>query len=441
MFMRLFCLCCGLALALAALSVETPLVKAGDRIAIFGDSISTGKGYGFKAVEWMNSERPDLKLTWLDHGHPGWRSDHAADAVDLVLADKPTLVTIMFGTNDLGQEGAKGIAQLHDRLKVLTDRFAAAGVRVVLLTPPYTSDETRWGISLNSAGFPRMGEEVFLLGREAKLPVFDAFAAVRDGLIEEQRGNAAAQLFNSPGDVHLNDRGHNYLGQALGRFLLGKAAPRHIPFYSPIPAAPVAQVAYAVPSATLALAPAGATTMLLVNEGQIQDAARWKGRNDLSASGFTCWDDNHLYITINVVDDVLLPSEKQPAWGHDGIEFFLDTRLPAKRDVAFAPGYYQLLVPTAAADGAVQAYCGKMDEMDMTTVSAEYQRTPQGYLLRLVIPWTTLKVTPKAGYDLGFDFAINDRDSAERDRYKALWRGWGDDYTNAGALGHLILSK
>ena len=37
----------------------------------------------------INQERPELKLVWLDHGHPGWRADHALEAVDKVLADKP----------------------------------------------------------------------------------------------------------------------------------------------------------------------------------------------------------------------------------------------------------------------------------------------------------------------------------------------------------------
>ena len=49
MLLRLCCIGACLALAITAFSVETPLVKIGDRIAIFGDSISTGKGYGYKS--------------------------------------------------------------------------------------------------------------------------------------------------------------------------------------------------------------------------------------------------------------------------------------------------------------------------------------------------------------------------------------------------------
>ena len=186
----------------------------------------------------------------------------------------------------------------------------------------------------------------FRLGREMKLPVFDAFAAVRDALREEQRANAAAQLFAAPGDVHLNERGHSCLGNALALFLLGKTAPQHIPFKSTNLNAPVAQVAHTVPDKSSTIAPAGATTMLLINEGQILDPARWKGRNDLSASGFACWDEKLLTITINVVDDVVLPGEKQPAWGNDGIEFFLDTRSPEKTRCRFR----SRLLPVPRAD-------------------------------------------------------------------------------------------
>jgi len=129
------CLMVVLFIAIGARGAEpVSLVKPDDRVLIFGDSISSGKGHGFFAIEMLNPEQLDLKLVWLDHGHPGWTAKLAASVIDKVLAEKPTLVVIMFGTNDLGYDGAKGISEIRERISALAEPLLKAGVRVVLLT-------------------------------------------------------------------------------------------------------------------------------------------------------------------------------------------------------------------------------------------------------------------------------------------------------------------
>jgi len=426
-----------------ALAGRSPLVKPGDRVAIFGDSISTGQGYGYLAVQLMNQEQPNLKLTWLENGHPGWRADHAAGAVDQVLAGKPTLVTIMFGTNDMGQLGARGIADLKANLKVLTDRFKQTGVRIVLLTPPYTSDTDPWGASLDAVGLPQMAEEVFALGKAEHLPVFDMFTVTRQANRDGRKSYPAFQMYNAPGDVHPNRLGHEIMARALADYLLGKSVPPRTRFVWRHPSLPTAVAVATTGTVDLLsdspLFPAAAP-MQLRDRAQILYPARWTGPQDLSAIGTAGWDIDNLYVEIRVTDNVVIPGDQQPAWGYDGIEFFFDTRPTKARNVAWAPGYYQLFVPAMPTNGPVPVFCGNMDKFDPTTVRATYRRTVDGYLLHLAIPWTTLRFTPKAKRNIGFDFAINDRDDAKIDRYKALWRGAGDDYTNAGALGTLLLA-
>ena len=421
---------------------RAPLVQPGDRIAIFGDSISTGKGYGYLAVELMNAEQPDLQLSWLENGHPGWRSDHAAGAVDQLLAGKPTLVTIMFGTNDLGQLGARGIAELPAHLKVLVDRFKQAGVRIVLLTPPATSNETLWGASLNAGGLPQMAEEVFALGKAEGIPVFDMFMVSRLANNEGRKQDPTFQMYMAPGDVHPNALGHQLMARALANFLLGKSTPPRKPFVWHRPTRPVGDATQVTETVDLhAVEPLfpNARPMLLDNVAQILEPSRWKGVADLSAMATAGWDSANLYLEVAVTDDVVMPGERQPAWSDDGIEFFLDVRPIKQRRVAMSPGYYQLLVPTLKADGVTIVNCGKMDELDVSTVTAVYRRTLHGYLLRVAIPWSSLRYTPRRKSTIGLDFAINDRDDATQSRYKALWRGAGDDFTNAGALGTLRL--
>ena len=435
---------CGVLLACGTLGAaeSQSLVKPGDRVAIFGDSISTGRGYGCQAVALMSQERPDLNLVWLENGHPGWRADHATNAIAKVLEGKPTLVTIMFGTNDLGQQGARGVAALRERLRILVAAFKQEGIRVVLLTTPYTSNDTVWGRSLDDAPLPRMAEEVFALGKEEHLPVFDMYTAMRLAEQERRKQDRTFMMFSAPGDCHPNAAGHAIMARALADFLLTGKTPPRVPFAWQHPTVPVGVAVQLDQPLDVMAAEAKfpqSTPMVLDQAAQIGETNRWKGPQDLSAKAVAAWDDASLYLEVAVTDDVVVPGSKQPAWGDDGIEFFFDTRPFKQRDVASGPGYFQMLIPTLPSNGVAAAACGNLASFDAARVKACYERTASGYTVRFAIPWSTIGFTPRKGADLGFDFAVNDRDDAQQGRYKALWRGAGDDYTDAGSTGTLKL--
>lgn len=417
-----------------AAAFAEPLVRPGDRVLVFGDSISSGQGYGKIAVDLINAEQPALKLEWLEHGHPGWTAKQALGAIDDVVAQKPTLVTLMWGTNDLGQGGARGVAEIAPRLRALVEPLRKAGIRVVLLTTPYTGNSGAWAQELNRAGLPRMGEAIVALGKELDVPVFDMYAAMRRTDEEGRAKDPALLMFSAPGDCHPNELGHKVMGRALADFLLGRSTVEHVPF----------AWAYTGKPESIAVSAAAAKAerplpMVLNQRSQVNEPERWGGPADLSAEAWAAWDVAALYLTVAVVDDVVMSGEQQPAWGHDGIEFFVDTRPREARDVAYAPGYFQFLVAVPAADGPAPVACGGFDKLDAAALTATCARTAGGYRLSVTVPWAQLRFTPAAGAEIGFDFAINDRDEADRGRYKALWRGAGDDYTNAGATGALRL--
>ena len=412
-----------------------PLVRPGDRIAVFGDGISTGKGYGFLAVELMNRDRPELKLTWIDQGHPGWTAELAPAGVPQLLAEKPALVTVMFGTEDLEKEGARGVAGIRERLRQLVQPLRKAGVRVVLLTPPYASCDTVRGAEMDRASLPRMAEEVLALGKEEDVPVFDMFTAMRLAEAKVRAADPAFQMFMARGDTQPNAIGNKIMARALANFLLGKSAPPRVPFVWKAPGAPVASVVRVerLPDAAFALAP----PLVLDRKEQIAEPQRWRGAADLSAPAFAARDATNLYLLVDVVDDVVMPGPKPPAWDYDGIEFFFDARPAEKRDVAYAPGYFQILVGVPAAGDTAPVTCGSMDKLDAKTIQATCRRTSMGYTLRVTIPWPQLKFKPVLGATLGFDFVIHDKDAAAEPCYKAFWRGAGDDDVNAGSLGVL----
>jgi lysophospholipase L1-like esterase len=438
--MRLFTLLLLIAVAVAA---ETPLVQPGDRVAVFGDSISTGEGtYGGLAIRLINAERPDLRLTWLGHGFPGHRADQVLDKVDAILAGKPTLVTLMFGTNDLGQKGARGIAELPVHLRALVDRFRAAGVRVALLTTPLNDDVEPIGHERNTAGLPRMAQAVVDLGRELDLPVFDMFGAMQRSFPAAKAADPAVALFSGPGDCHPSAAGHALMARAFADFLLGKPQPARPAFVWNWPGTPVGK---AVQVQTLpdpladAVFPAP-PSMTMRGPGHAQSPERWRGDADCSGSGAACWNAQGLALELAITDDHLIPGKQQPAWGDDGVELFLDLRPAAKRDIAWAPGLSQLLVPLGETDGAVPVACGGFDAVVADKVRAASKRIPGGYRLRVLIPWTALgAAAPVAGGDIGIDWAVNDRDDPAQGSAKVLWRGAGDDYTTGGATGKLVL--
>ena len=99
---------------------------------------------------------------------------------------------------------------------------------------------------------------------------------------------------------------------------------------------------------------------------------------------------------------------------------------------------------TATAPGG-QASRGRrpcrMDTLDAAAVTATCARTQARYRLHIAVPWVQLRFTPAASRDLGFDFAINDKDEVDKPHYKALWRDAGDDYVSVGAIGVLRLAE
>lgn len=433
---------CALLIPVFAFAAKgTPLVQPGDKIVTFGDSISTGNGYGYLATNLLNAEHPDWQLTWVGRGYPGWTSEGALKVIDDVIAEKPDLVTIMFGTNDIGMAGSRGITYLQQNLRNLVRPLKKAGIRVVLLTTPYVSNSTSYSRELNQYCLPRMGDEIFALGRKEKVPVFDMFTAMKAFEQAGLESSRSFMMFNGPGDAHPNAIGHAGMARALANFLAGQGQLKRPPFrlrYDK-PQAVAAETKMPINFSANSIWPADSTPMRIADSTRISSPSSWKTTDDLSAVAYAAWDKEKLYLSVAVSDPDIVIGEKQPAWGYDGIEFFFDTRPTKKRDVAYSPGYTQLMVAVMPENGAAIPDSGRADPFDDSTVTATSQLTEKGYLIQLAIPWPSLNFRPKKGANLGFDYTIINRKTPPAASYIALWRGAGFDYINAGCLGSLIL--
>lgn len=137
------------------------LLKAGDRLALCGDSITEQKMYSRLVEAYVTAARPDLGVTVRQYGWSGEQAGGFLNRMDNdVLRFKPTIATTCYGMNDfryVPQDEA--IAQTYRQNQTaIVRKFQAAGVRVVLgsagtihSVPPWVKSAKGTWESLNLA--------------------------------------------------------------------------------------------------------------------------------------------------------------------------------------------------------------------------------------------------------------------------------------------------
>jgi hypothetical protein len=219
--------------------------------------------------------------------------------------------------------------------------------------------------------------------------------------------------------------------------------------------------------------------------GQGMSSAKWKGPADLSGIFKVMWDEQYIYIAVEITDD--LPTEPHGAlasgletgsWDDDGVEIMLDndgcgmsrfyigdplhhefhfvysaTR-PHVFDTFFKkqPGAPQPLFTLPDGSTEPLAYPGEvMAKNEITTVfpnppyngAYAFKRTAQGYNLelRMSLPGATMAAINAGGHPIGFDIIFNDNDLGKGPLKQALhWSGINDMFwRNCQFFGTLIL--
>jgi lysophospholipase L1-like esterase len=146
----------AVALAVAAIrprGEEAFLLRDGDRVVFYGDSITEARHYTSVVETYVFTRFPKLAVTFV---HSGWNGDDAQGGeggqIDLrltrdVLAHEPTVVTIMLGMNDGGvrpfdgrlfEAYSQGYRHIVDTLK-----RQRPGIRITVLRPSPYDDVTR----------------------------------------------------------------------------------------------------------------------------------------------------------------------------------------------------------------------------------------------------------------------------------------------------------
>jgi lysophospholipase L1-like esterase len=213
-------------LLLGILLFQFSVLHAGEgeiRIVTLGDSITRGVRAGVKLEETFSVllqdslQKKKINARVINVGIGGERTDQAlARLAKGVVALKPNVVTIMYGTNDSyvdrGQKEPRlSATQYEENLRKLIAQLREAGAKPVLMTPPRWGDKAKNGIGENPN--VRLGKYVEVcrkVAKETKTPLIDHFA------YWSEKAKAGVDIGTWTTDqCHPNPRGHREIGELM----------------------------------------------------------------------------------------------------------------------------------------------------------------------------------------------------------------------------------
>ncbi len=124
---------------------QTPL-KDGDRVVIYGDSITQQRLYSRYLQQYVNCRYPEKKITFINAGWSGDRAPGGLRRLERdVLIHNPTVVTLFFGMNDGSYRAVEdGIVKtFRDGMEGIIKALQAKDVRVVVYTPGCVDPDRR----------------------------------------------------------------------------------------------------------------------------------------------------------------------------------------------------------------------------------------------------------------------------------------------------------
>jgi len=205
----------------AALHAEA--VKANDRIAFFGDSITQGgnkpDGYVGLVKAALLAKHADLHLEFIPAGISGHKVTDLAKRVDKdVIEKKATLVIIYIGINDVWHR--KTLAEVtanqdpyRTTYQELVAKLNGAGIRTMLCTPSVIG-EKKANEPKNDQGLEAYSTIVRELATASKSTLVDLRAAFIAHLAANNAADAGKGILTGDG-VHLNAAGNRLVAECI----------------------------------------------------------------------------------------------------------------------------------------------------------------------------------------------------------------------------------
>lgn len=152
----------------------------------------------------------------------------------------------------------------------------------------------------------------------------------------------------------------------------------------------------------------------------------WEGA---TATAKTLWDEENLYLLIQVKDPNLDASAEQ-AYEQDSVEIFVNETNEQALFYIDGVGQYRVNYANVSSFNPVSIEEG---------FSSQATLTDDGYLLEISIPWKVIQ--PEAGMTIGLDLQVNDAESGSRIAVAAWNDQTGQAYNNPSLFGELTLVR
>ena len=153
--------------------------------------------------------------------------------------------------------------------------------------------------------------------------------------------------------------------------------------------------------------------------------------SDISASFKATWDNENLYLLIEVKDE-LKNDKGSNDYGQDGIEIYIDSdnskpEYYGDDEFMFRYSWNSDNIRTIRNDAGAGIICAQAN-------------TETGYNAEIAIPWKAISCFPAKGRYIGFDVQVNDNDGNERE-CKIAWKAKRDNsYRSPYAFGTIKLN-
>ena len=157
---------------------------------------------------------------------------------------------------------------------------------------------------------------------------------------------------------------------------------------------------------------------------QVYAADSWDGSADGAAFWRTAWDNDFLYISAIVADDIHIQASESAVYRGDTLEVQIDTSIAAEEisprtfTMVLSPGDFLTTEPFAACLRGTTS--GKMRAIAQHSTQVAVAQTETGYALEAAIPWDDLGVTPSENWTGRIALSLHDTDSEDRIRAEVI---------------------
>ncbi len=206
-FVTTVMICCFITSNVASAEDQTLAVKAGEKIAFMGDSITAGgvrkNGYVTFVMDALNKE--GLNLTHVPAGKSGHKSNDMLARLDNdVISKKPQWMTLSCGVNDvwhyklrLGKRTFKGVPldAYKENIRAIIEKAQAADIKVIILTSTMIGEDPERELNKNLIPYNDFLREI---AAEKKFPLADLSKDMHAALKKIPDVEGKARMFGEP---------------------------------------------------------------------------------------------------------------------------------------------------------------------------------------------------------------------------------------------------